>query len=85
MCSFSFNFVTDRFVLPILPIALMFSGYSLAALRYPASPNGKREKSRDVHSKCPMKMKLAVIFLLATNIPMGLYMSLVHQVSMLAN
>ncbi|KAG7025025.1 GPI mannosyltransferase 3, partial [Cucurbita argyrosperma subsp. argyrosperma] len=68
-----------RFVLPILPIALMFSGYSLAALRYPASPNGKREKSRDVHSKCPMKMKLAVIFLLATNIPMGLYMSLVHQ------
>ncbi|XP_023535348.1 GPI mannosyltransferase 3 [Cucurbita pepo subsp. pepo] len=68
-----------RFVLPILPIALMFSGYSLAALRYPASPNGKREKSRDVHSKRPMKMKLAVIFLLATNIPMGLYMSLVHQ------
>lgn len=68
-----------RFVLPILPIALMFSGYSLATLRYPASRNGKKKKMPDVHTKCSMKMKLAIIFLLATNIPMGLYMSLVHQ------
>ncbi|XP_008467108.2 mannosyltransferase APTG1 isoform X1 [Cucumis melo] len=68
-----------RFVLPILPIALMFSGYSLAALRYQTSPNSKREKSRNLHTKRPMKMSLATIFLLATNIPMGLYMSLVHQ------
>ncbi|KAL0541870.1 hypothetical protein IC582_021948 [Cucumis melo] len=68
-----------RFVLPILPIALMFSGYSLAALRSQTSPNSKREKSRNLHTKRPMKMSLATIFLLATNIPMGLYMSLVHQ------
>lgn len=70
-----------RFVLPILPIALMFSGYSLAALRYQTSSNGKRAKSRDLHTKRPMKMNLAIIFLLTTNIPMGLYMSLVHQVA----
>lgn len=78
MCLFIL--LRHRFVLPILPIALMFAGYSLAALRYHASVNGKREKSQDLRTKRPMKMNLAIIFLLATNIPMGLYMSMVHQV-----
>ncbi|KAM1519977.1 hypothetical protein ACFX15_022233 [Malus domestica] len=59
-----------RFVLPVLPIALIFSGHSLAALRTSVSTYG---------SKFPAKMQLAIFFLLATNIPVALYMSLVHQ------
>ncbi|KAJ1433546.1 GPI mannosyltransferase [Sesbania bispinosa] len=68
-----------RFVLPVLPIALMFSGYSLAMIEDPGSPEYKGKVSSKKHTKCPPKMKAAVVFLLATNIPMALYMSLVHQ------
>lgn len=68
-----------RFVLPILPMALMFSGYSLAALETPDLPMGKRKRASTTHTKWPSKLRLAVFFLVLTNIPMGLYMSLVHQ------
>ncbi|KAM0986031.1 hypothetical protein ACFX13_013501 [Malus domestica] len=68
-----------RFVLPVLPIALMFSGHSLAALRTSVSANGKGKESSNINSKCPAKMQLAIFFLLSTNLPMALYMSLVHQ------
>ncbi|KAM5554037.1 mannosyltransferase APTG1-like [Rosa sericea] len=68
-----------RFVLPVLPIALIFSGYSLTALKTSVSGNGQRKKSADYHNKFSAKMLLAIFFLLATNIPMALYMSLVHQ------
>ncbi|XP_021771583.1 GPI mannosyltransferase 3-like [Chenopodium quinoa] len=68
-----------RFILPILPIALMFSGYTLAALEAPDLPMGKNKKASTTHTKWPVKLRLAVFFLLVTNIPMGLYMSLVHQ------
>ncbi|KAL9243696.1 hypothetical protein vseg_017553 [Gypsophila vaccaria] len=68
-----------RFVLPVLPIALMFSGYSLASLRKPDLPIGKSKRIQNTHSRLPSKLRICVFFLLATNIPMGLYMSLVHQ------
>uniref|UniRef100_A0A7C8YY08 Mannosyltransferase n=1 Tax=Opuntia streptacantha TaxID=393608 RepID=A0A7C8YY08_OPUST len=68
-----------RFVLPVLPIALMFSGYSLAALNTQELPLGKSKRSTKVHTRWSLKLRLAVFFLLVTNIPMGLYMSLVHQ------
>ncbi|XP_061347460.1 mannosyltransferase APTG1 isoform X2 [Gastrolobium bilobum] len=68
-----------RFVLPVLPIALMFSGYSLAVIEDPGSPQYKGKESSKKHTKCPPKMRVAILFLLATNIPMALYMSLVHQ------
>nr|XP_024923463.2 mannosyltransferase APTG1 isoform X2 [Ziziphus jujuba var. spinosa] len=68
-----------RFVLPVLPITLMFSGYSLATMSMSYSPNGRMKGSSNIHKKCPPKMQLAVLFLLATNIPMAMYMSLVHQ------
>ncbi|XP_014509372.1 GPI mannosyltransferase 3 isoform X1 [Vigna radiata var. radiata] len=68
-----------RFVLPVLPIALMFSGYSLAAIEDPGSARYKGKESSKSHTRCPGKMKIAILFLLATNIPMALYMSLVHQ------
>ncbi|CAN1841552.1 Mannosyltransferase APTG1 [Linum perenne] len=66
-----------RFVLPVLPIALMFSGYSLAVMAKPAPSNEKRKGSSN--NKCRKRVVFAVFFLLATNIPMALYMSLVHQ------
>lgn len=68
--------------MPVLPIALMFSGYSLAVIEDPGSPECKGKESSKKHTKCPPKMKVAILFLLATNIPMALYMSLVHQVSL---
>ncbi|OMO53082.1 GPI mannosyltransferase [Corchorus capsularis] len=68
-----------RFVLPVLPISLIFSGYSLASLEEHGSSNGKRKESSHICNKWPSKKQLAVWFLLATNIPMALYMSLVHQ------
>ncbi|CAB4292832.1 unnamed protein product [Prunus armeniaca] len=68
-----------RFVLPVLPIALIFSGHSLAALRSTISANGRGKESSNIHRTCPAKMQVAIFFLLATNIPMALYMSLVHQ------
>lgn len=67
-------------MLPVLPIALMFSGYSLAAISIRNSPNGKRKESSSVSGKWPPKLRLLVLFLLATNIPMALYMNLIHQV-----
>lgn len=60
-----------RFVLPVLPIALMFSGYSLATMR--ESKWSKNSKKRSA------KLQWSVLFLLATNIPMAIYMSMVHQ------
>ncbi|MCI18505.1 GPI mannosyltransferase 3-like, partial [Trifolium medium] len=59
----------------------MFSGYSLAVIEDPGagSPEYKRKEFSKKHNKCPPKMTVAILFLLATNIPMALYMSLVHQ------
>ncbi|WJZ98450.1 hypothetical protein VitviT2T_016971 [Vitis vinifera] len=68
-----------RFVLPVLPLALMFSGYSIAAMKTADSSNSKRKGSSNSHVKCPSKVRLAIFFLLSTNIPMALYMSLFHQ------
>ena len=67
---------TIRFVLPVLPVALMFSGYSLAKL-------GRAEISKgdsNPHIRRAPKLELAVLFLLITNVPMALYMSMIHQV-----
>lgn len=68
--------------MPVLPIALMFSGYSLAVIEDPGagSPKYKGKEFSKKHNKCPPKMTVAILFLLVTNIPMALYMSLVHQV-----
>ncbi|KAJ1277496.1 hypothetical protein BS78_04G008400 [Paspalum vaginatum] len=61
-----------RFVLPVLPLALMFSGYYLAAM--------SQFKSKNQHAKrCLSKLQLSVILLIITNVPMALYMSLLHQ------
>lgn len=68
-----------RFVLPVLPIALMFSGYALAKMKAPDSPDTEKKGSLRSHIKGPFKMRFSIFFLLATNIPMALYMSLVHQ------
>ncbi|XP_075652577.1 mannosyltransferase APTG1 isoform X1 [Castanea sativa] len=68
-----------RFVLPVLPIALMFSGYALAKMNASDSPNAEKKGSLNIHTRCPSKMQIFIFFLLATNIPMALYMSLVHQ------
>ncbi|KAA8535457.1 hypothetical protein F0562_030460 [Nyssa sinensis] len=68
-----------RFVLPVLPIALMFSGYSLAKIRRPRSSDGEKKGPISICTRCPSNMQLAVFFLLATNLPMAFYMSLVHQ------
>ncbi|KZV49327.1 GPI mannosyltransferase 3, partial [Dorcoceras hygrometricum] len=50
-----------RFVLPVLPLALMFSGYSLVKLG------------------SYVKLQMVAFFLLFTNIPMAIYMSMVHR------
>lgn len=68
-----------RFVLPVLPIALMFSGYSLATIGRSDSPHNRRKGSPSIHTKYPSKKHWVIIFLFATNLPMALYMSLVHQ------
>ncbi|KAK7329863.1 hypothetical protein VNO77_24044 [Canavalia gladiata] len=68
-----------RFVLPVLPLALMFSGYSLAVIEDSGSADYKGKKSSEKHTRCPPKMGVAILFLLATNVPMALYMSLIHQ------
>nr|XP_009393657.1 PREDICTED: GPI mannosyltransferase 3 isoform X2 [Musa acuminata subsp. malaccensis] len=67
-----------RFVLPVLPIALIFSGYSLSVMSKPDLLDMKRRKSRP-GNKCPSRVQLAVLFLVATNVPMALYMSSIHQ------
>lgn len=64
----------------MLPIALMFAGYSIAAMRASIFPNDKKKGSTKDRRRFPLKMQLAIFFLLATNVPMALYMSLVHQV-----
>ncbi|XP_058082019.1 mannosyltransferase APTG1 [Magnolia sinica] len=68
-----------RFVLPVLPIALMFSGYSLAAMENLDSSDNRKKGASKFHIRCPTKMQLSIFFLLVTNLPMALYMSLVHQ------
>lgn len=68
-----------RFVLPVLPIALMFSGYSLAVMEKADYLDNKRKGSLSTHSEWLSKTGFAIFFLLVTNIPMALYMSLVHQ------
>ncbi|KAM0952550.1 putative hexosyltransferase [Dioscorea sansibarensis] len=64
-----------RFVLPVLPLSLMFSGYSLAEL----SDSDSKRKNTKASSRCPSRAQVAILFLVATNVPMALYMSLVHQ------
>lgn len=64
-----------RFVLPVLPITLMFSGYLLAEIDKPDFPQRKLGKSDKAQ-----KWKYFMVFgLLITNIPAALYTSLVHQ------
>ncbi|WOG93982.1 hypothetical protein DCAR_0313272 [Daucus carota subsp. sativus] len=67
-----------RFVLPVLPIALMFSGYHLSVISA-STPDIKRKISPSKFGKRSLKSRLAIFFLLATNVPMALYMSMVHQ------
>ncbi|GJT64865.1 GPI mannosyltransferase 3 [Tanacetum coccineum] len=69
-----------RFVLPVLPIALAFSGYSLAMLSRQYSSGKKIKKTTTTRTKSTWRTKAAVLFLLATNLPMAIYMSMVHQV-----
>ncbi|MFQ6664659.1 hypothetical protein Gotur_031701 [Gossypium turneri] len=71
--------VTWVFVLPVLPISLIFAGYSLAALEERGSRNGEKKRSSCICNKWPSRKQLAIFFLLASNIPMALYMSLIHQ------
>ncbi|KAG8372474.1 hypothetical protein BUALT_Bualt12G0069900 [Buddleja alternifolia] len=68
-----------RFVLPVLPMALMFSGYSLATLGQCEMPKRKAKENSSSHRNHSKKLQLAVFFLLVTNLPMALYMSMVHQ------
>nr|GEU33282.1 GPI mannosyltransferase 3 [Tanacetum cinerariifolium] len=68
-----------RFVLPVLPIALAFSGYSLSMLSRRYSSGKKIKKTTTTRTKSTWKIKAAVLFLLATNLPMAIYMSMVHQ------
>lgn len=68
-------------MLPVLPIALMFSGYHLAVIAKP-DRSGTESKKFKLATKCPSSICLAVLFLLLTNVPMALYMSLIHQVSL---
>lgn len=68
-----------RFVLPILPIALMFSGYSLARIGVPSKSNDRDQRFSRTSYSCLSQKHLAIVFLLITNLPMALYMSMVHQ------
>uniref|UniRef100_A0A1D1ZD38 Mannosyltransferase n=1 Tax=Anthurium amnicola TaxID=1678845 RepID=A0A1D1ZD38_9ARAE len=69
-----------RFVLSMLPFALMFSGYFLANVSGDQSHDHKQKRLSFFCIRCPSR-KYLVLFLIATNVPMALYMSLVHQVS----
>ncbi|KAG1361552.1 GPI mannosyltransferase 3 [Cocos nucifera] len=66
-----------RFVLPVLPIALMFAGYSLAVMSNPDFPDPKRRNK--FCNRCPLRVQLAALFLVISNVPMALYMSIIHQ------
>ncbi|KAF3323123.1 hypothetical protein FCM35_KLT13112 [Carex littledalei] len=73
-----------RFVLPVLPIALMFSGYCLASMKKQTSPPDAKAKNKRTtlvseKSGNNPKLKFAIVFLLLTNVPMAVYMSSVHQ------
>ncbi|XP_073018353.1 LOW QUALITY PROTEIN: mannosyltransferase APTG1-like [Primulina eburnea] len=68
-----------RFVLPVLPLALMFSGYSLAKLSPSELSKRKLRETSSSYVKRLTKLQMAVFLLLLTNIPMALYMSMVHQ------
>lgn len=57
----------------------MFSGYSLAEL----SDSDSKRKNTKASSRRPSRAQVAILFLVATNVPMALYMSLVHQVSLI--
>ncbi|CAA0831593.1 Alg9-like mannosyltransferase family [Striga hermonthica] len=66
-----------RFVLPVLPIALIFSGIPLANLHQ--RKMSKRKQIRNSRKNHYSRLHMSVIFLLVTNLPMALYMSMVHQ------
>ncbi|XP_072968817.1 mannosyltransferase APTG1 [Typha angustifolia] len=66
-----------RFVLPVLPIVLMFSGYCLAAMS--RSDLSDEKRSRGSRSRHKRRVQLAILLLIMSNVPMALYMSLVHQ------
>ncbi|KAL6534745.1 Mannosyltransferase aptg1 [Orobanche gracilis] len=68
-----------RFVLPVLPISLMFSGCSLDNLRRCEVSKRKVKQGSSSRTKCFSKLRMSVFFLLVTNLPMALYMSMVHQ------
>lgn len=67
-----------RFVLPVLPITLMFSGYLLAEIDKPDFPQRNLGKSDKAQKSSSWKYFM-VFGLLITNIPAALYTSLVHQ------
>ena len=64
----------------MLPIALMFSAVALAKLGKTNVSYGQNKASQSAATRSSIKTKLAVLFLLGTNLPMALYMSMVHQV-----
>ncbi|CAN4084330.1 unnamed protein product [Withania somnifera] len=68
-----------RFVLPVLPIALMFAGYWLATIEGPDKSNGRSKRPPSTPGRCSAKLQLAILFLVVSNIPMAFYMSMVHQ------
>ncbi|KAK3155812.1 hypothetical protein QOZ80_2AG0099000 [Eleusine coracana subsp. coracana] len=61
-----------RFVLPVLPLALMFAGYCLAIMSQLKGKNLQRKGHLS-------RLQFSVILLIITNVPMALYMSLFHQ------
>lgn len=67
-----------RFVLPVLPVSLMFSGYLLAEMAKSDLSETTRKKP-GMSAGWPPKLQLTIFFLLLTNVTMALYMSLVHQ------
>ncbi|CAI9782990.1 unnamed protein product [Fraxinus pennsylvanica] len=68
-----------RFVLPVLPIALMFAGYTLAKMRGSDPSESKMKEKLGSNINYFSRVHLSVFFLLVTNLPMALYMSTVHQ------
>ncbi|XP_071729642.1 mannosyltransferase APTG1-like isoform X2 [Rutidosis leptorrhynchoides] len=68
-----------RFVLPVLPIALVYAGYSLAMLSQRYSSSKRNQKTTNARTKSSWKIQSAVFFLLVTNVPMAIYMSMIHQ------
>lgn len=57
----------------------MFSGYSLANLGKCELSKRKVKESSSSHKNRSLKLQLAVFFLLVTNFPMAIYMSMIHQ------